>query len=164
MSEIAEQAQEKAQETAEQAEGLVRDQIDQRSTEAGERLSGTASDLRSVGEELRNQGKETPAKLAQQAAERTERLGSYLSDSNSDKLLSDIEDFGRRQPMAVLAGGVVLGVVAARFLKASSRDRYRSRSESFEPTRELATPAGTVPSAPIAPTPAGQPEPVGAGS
>src|SRR5829696_6083120 len=116
---VAGQAQEKVQETAQQAQGMMRDQIDERSTQTGERITSTANDLRSVGEELRNQGKDTPAKLADNAAEKTEQLGSYLSEADADRLLSDIEDFGRRQPWVVLAGGVALGVVGARFLKAS---------------------------------------------
>jgi len=164
MNEIAEQAQEKAHEKAEQAEGMVKDQVDQRSTEAGERISGTASDLRSVGEELRNQGKETPAKLADQAADRTERIGSYLSDSSADKLLSDVEDFGRRQPLAVLAGGVVVGMAAARFLKASSRDRYQNRQgQQSQQTRELTAESATVPASPGASGVTVHPEPVVAG-
>ena len=139
--EMAGQAQEKAQETARQAQSKLREQIDERSQQAGERISATAGDLRSVGDELRNQGKDTPAKLADQAAERTERLGSYLSESSAEKLLGDVEDFGRRQPLAVLAGGLAVGVVAARFLKASSGDRYRSRAELSRRTGELSTPA-----------------------
>jgi hypothetical protein len=134
--EVAGQAQEKAQQAAGQAQEKLREQVDQRSTQAGEKVSGTAQDLRSVGEELRNQGKETPAKLADQGAERIERVGSYLSESSSDKLLSDLEDFGRRQPLAVLAGGLAIGMVAARFLKASSGSRYRSRMQLEGPTRE----------------------------
>jgi hypothetical protein len=137
--EVAGQAQEKAQEAAGRAQEMMREQVDRRSTEAGERVSGTAQDLRSVGEELRNQGKETPAKLADQGAERIERLGSYLTESDSDSLLSDIEDFGRRQPLAVLAGGLAIGMVAARFLKASSSTRYRSRFPAQSSTRELGT-------------------------
>ena len=123
------QVQEKAEETAQKAQGMVREQIDERSTKAGEQVSSTASDLKSVGEELRKQGKDTPAKLADNAAERTERLGSYLAEADSDRILSDIEDFGRRQPWVVLAGGLALGLVGARFLKASSGDRYRSQSQ-----------------------------------
>jgi hypothetical protein len=137
--EMAGQAQEKAQETAGQAQDMLREQIDQRSTEAGERIGATAQDLRSVGEELRNQGKDTPAKLADRGAERIERLGSYLNESDADRLLSDVEEFGRRRPLAVLAGGLVVGIAAARFLKASSGNRYRSRIESEGPTRELGT-------------------------
>jgi hypothetical protein len=126
--EVAGQAREKAQEAAGEARSRLSEQVDQRSTQAGERISSTGSDLRSVGQELRNQGKDTPARLADQAAERVERVGSYLGESNGDTILRDVEDFGRRQPLAVLAGGMVLGLAAARFLKASSSRRYESRT------------------------------------
>jgi hypothetical protein len=154
---VAGQAQGKAQEVAGNAQGSLREQLSRRSNDAGEKIAGTADDLRSVGEELRNQGKETPAKFADMAAERTEKVGSYLRDSDVDKLVGDVEDFGRRQPLAALAGGVAVGLVAARFLKASSRSRYRQRTGSGAATpgqraagppyrdRSEATPAGTIP-------------------
>lgn len=135
--EMAGQAQEQAQQAVGKAQGTVREQLDQRSSEAGEKIAATAQDLRSVGEELRNQGKETPAKLAEKAAERTEQVGSYLRGSDADRLLGDIEDFGRRQPLAALAGGLVVGLAAARFLKASSRGRYQSRAGAGSASREL---------------------------
>lgn len=128
--EVAGEAQEKARDAAGKAQENVRRQVDQRSTEAGEKVAGTAQDLRSVGEELRKQGKDTPAKLADRAAEQTEKVGSYLKDKGPDEMLHDVEDFGRQRPWAVLAGGLALGVVAARFLKASSRDRYQQRSSN----------------------------------
>src|SRR5437868_4087255 len=154
---VAGQAQEKAREAAGKAQEGVRQQIDQRSSEAGERVACTAQDLRSVGEELRKQGKDGPAKLADRAAEQTERVGGYLKDNGPDKMLEDVEDFGRRRPWAVLAGGVAVGVLAARFLKASSRDRYRQRSggpangrvpqrtESQLPRRSAVEPVATPP-------------------
>jgi hypothetical protein len=153
--EVAGQAQEKAQEATEKGQNMLRDQVDQRSTQAGEKVSSTASDLHSVGEELRNQGKETPAKLADQAAERTERIGDYLTNADGDKLLSDVEDFGRRQPWVVLGGGLLLGLAASRFLKASSSNRYRGRVSS-QGARPQVT-RGPVPAGPIS-----TPEPVGA--
>ena len=117
-------AREKAQEGAQKAKRTVRDQVDQRSTEAGERVGSTASDLRTVGEELRKQGKAQPAKLADQAAQRAESFGDYLQRSDGDTILRDVENFGRRRPWAVIAGGVALGFAASRFLKASSTRRY----------------------------------------
>jgi hypothetical protein len=138
--EVAEQAQAKAGEAAGEAKGKLREQVDQRSTEAGQRVSSTAGDVRSVGEELRRQGKERPAKLADQAAERAERVGRYLTESDADRILRDVEDFGRRQPWAVVAGGLALGFLGSRFLKASSRQRY-----------ETSTPHATLP-APQRPT------------
>ena len=124
------QAQEKAQEAAGQAKGAMRTQVDQRSTEAGERLGGVVSDVRSVSDQLREQGKDGPAKLADQAAERADKVSRYLQDSDADRILGDAEDFGRKQPWAVIAGGVALGLVASRFLKASSSRRYEQRSPS----------------------------------
>lgn len=150
--EVAGQAQEKAGEAAQKAQDTIRRQVDERSTQAGERVGGTAGDLRSVGEELRKQGKDGPAKLAERAAEQTEKVGSYLQEKNSDDLLHDLEDFGRQRPWAMLAGGMVLGVAAARFLKASSRDRYRQRAQ--ERWRTPAHPASGAPGAPSTPSPA----------
>ena len=65
-------AQERAQQVAGQARSTLRDQVDQRSTDAGQRVSSTAQDVRSVGHELRRQGKDGPAKVADQAAERAD--------------------------------------------------------------------------------------------
>jgi len=133
--EVAGQAQEKAQQATGQAKDRIREQVDQRSTQAGEQVSTTASDIRTVGEQLREQGKEQPAKIAEQAADRAERLGSYLKESDADRILGDLEDFGRRQPLAVAAAGLALGFAASRFLKASSTQRYSAtqgaRSTSY---------------------------------
>jgi ElaB/YqjD/DUF883 family membrane-anchored ribosome-binding protein len=139
-----EKAKEQAQQAAGQAKSTLRSQVDQRSTQAGERVSTVASDARSVGEQLREQGKEQPAKLAEQAADRAERLGDYLKSSDADRILSDVEDFGRRQPWAVIGGGVALGLVASRFLKASSSRRYEERFDSSRAQLPARTSYGTT--------------------
>jgi ElaB/YqjD/DUF883 family membrane-anchored ribosome-binding protein len=138
--EVAGQAKEKAQEAAGQAKGRVREQVDQRSTEAGQQVATTAGDLRSVSEELRKQGKDTPARLAEQAADRTERLGGYLTESDADRILGDVEDFARKQPWAVVAGGLALGFAASRLLKASSSQRYEQRANG----NSVAAPASST--------------------
>jgi hypothetical protein len=148
-----EQAKEQAQQVAGQAKGRVSSEVDRRSTEVGGRVRTQADDLRTVSQQLREQGKEAPAKVADQVAERAERLGGYLERSDGDTLLSDLEELGRRNPWAVIAGGVVLGMAASRFIKASSSDRYERRpqpgaGDSFG-TRALPRPAGaTGPTAP----------------
>jgi hypothetical protein len=130
------QAKEKAQEAAGQAKDKagfqLRSQVDQRSTDVGQRVGGYASDVRSVGEQLRQQGKDQPARLAEQAADHAERLGSYLKESDADRILGDVEDFGRRRPWAVIAGGVAVGLVASRLLKASSSERYQQRTSDYQ--------------------------------
>jgi len=132
---VAGQAQEKARDAAGKAQEGLRQQVDRRSTQAGEQVNGTAQDLRSVGEELRKQGKDAPARLADRAAEQTEKVGSYLKETGPDEMLHDVEEFGRQRPWAVLAGGLALGVVTARFLKASSRNRYQQQRSNGAPAR-----------------------------
>src|SRR3954470_3056705 len=178
---VAGEAQEKARDAAGKAQEGLRQQVDGRATKAGEQVASTAEDLRSVGEELRKQGKDAPAKLADRAAEQTEKVGSYMKGKGPDEMLHDVEDFGRQRPWAVLAGGLALGVVAARFLKASSRDRYQQRSNGARPTAQVpqrttpppltrsavepvvspppptATPTPTA--TPVTPTPAATPAP-----
>ena len=136
-SEVAGQAQEQAQKAAGQARDQLRTQVDRRSTEAGEKVRSQASDLRSVGEQLRSQGKDQPAKIAEQAADRVEQVGSWLHDSDADRILRDVEDFGRRNPWAVVAGGLALGFAASRFLKASSTERYRTSTSPSRDGRQL---------------------------
>jgi hypothetical protein len=124
-------AQDKARGTLGQARGRLSDQVDQRSTQAGERIAGTASDVRSIAEELRSQGKDAPANLAEQVASQADRVGDYLKGASGDRLLRDVEDFARRQPMLVAAGGLVLGFAASRFMKASSGRRYEAGYRSY---------------------------------
>jgi hypothetical protein len=131
--EIREQAGEQARQAAGQARDRVREQIDERSTHAGQRVSEQAGDLRTVADQLRDQGKDGPARIAEQVAERTERVGSWMTESDADRILSDVEDFARRMPWAVAGGGLVLGFVASRLLKASSRTRYEQGSTGRVP-------------------------------
>jgi hypothetical protein len=126
----AEVAQDKARGALGQARGRLSGQVDQRSTQAGERIAGTASDVRSIAEELRSQGKDAPANLAEQVAGQADRVGDYLKEASGDRILRDVEDFARRQPMLVAAGALALGFAASRFLKASSSRRYESTYRS----------------------------------
>jgi ElaB/YqjD/DUF883 family membrane-anchored ribosome-binding protein len=122
---VKEQVTQKAEAAQEKARGRLRDQVDQRSTQAGERLAGTAADARGVAEELRRQGKDAPARLVEQAAGQADRAADYLKQASGDRILRDVEDFARSKPWAVAAGGLALGFAASRFLKASSGRRYR---------------------------------------
>jgi hypothetical protein len=123
----AEQVKDKAREGAEQARTRARDEVDRRSTQAGEQVSATADAIRQASSHLREQGQDGPARLVDQAAGHVERAGSWLQESDGDRILHDVEDFARRQPLAVVAAGVAAGFALSRLLKASSRDRYDQR-------------------------------------
>jgi ElaB/YqjD/DUF883 family membrane-anchored ribosome-binding protein len=145
--EVAGQAQEKAREAGQQVRGRVGEQVDQRSTQAGEQIAGTAGDVRSFADQLREQGKDKPAQYAEQAADRAERIGGYLKDADGDRILRDVEDYGRRNPWAVVAGGLALGFVASRMLKASSGERYRSSGQQTQQSQPNGTAAIEPPEA-----------------
>jgi hypothetical protein len=132
---VAGQAKEQAGQAAGQAKSRARTLVDERSTQAGQQVGQQVSDLRTVGEKLREEGKEGPAKIADQAAERGDKLSRYLQDADADRILQDIEDLGRKSPLAVALGGLTLGFLASRFLKASSSQRYQTRTGSPAPSR-----------------------------
>jgi ElaB/YqjD/DUF883 family membrane-anchored ribosome-binding protein len=155
---VAQQAKETAQKATGKAQQRMRSELDTRTAQAGGQVQSTAEDLRSVGEELRKQGKDSPARFAEQAADRVEQVGRYLTESDADKMLSDIEDFGRRQPWALIAGGMAIGFMASRFLKASSSRRYsetygwRTQDSQRQLSGELPVYTTTETSASMAPS------------
>ncbi|HEX2049664.1 MAG TPA: hypothetical protein VHJ34_03405 [Actinomycetota bacterium] len=123
---VASRAQEGMQGAAQEAQGRLRSQLDERSTQAGEQVASTADDLRSVAEELRSKDKDAAARVAEQVADRAEQLASYLRDADGDRMMRDVEAFARRQPWAVAAGGLVVGFALSRFLKASGEQRWQA--------------------------------------
>ena len=151
--EVAGQVQEQAQRVADQAQTRVREEVERRASDLGARAGSTAEDLRDVAEHLRSQGKDGPARLAEQAAQRVSRASAYLQGSDGDRLLHDVEELGRRRPWVAVAGGAALGLAASRFLKASSTQRYRRSSVASGPRRAV-TPVRS-PGAPASATPAG---------
>lgn len=142
---IKDRAQDVQQQATQTARARVREQVDVRSTQAGEQASATAHALRETSARLREEGQDAPARAAEQIAGRVEHLGGYLSESDGERILHDIEDFGRRQPLAAIGVGLAAGLAASRLLRASSRNRYQQRSSRPpavpRPTGYSSTPA-----------------------
>ncbi len=137
VQQVADEARERAVQIKEEGRNVLRGQVEERSSQAGQQVHSTAQDLRTIADQLRQQGQETPAKIAEQVAERGERVAGYLRTSDADRLLSDVEEVARRNPWAVIAGGVFLGFAASRFLKSSSSLRYDSRYVSTRSSQQL---------------------------
>lgn len=146
VSQAGQQVQEKAGEVKSQVGNQLREQVDQRSTQAGEQVSAVSKALRSSGEQLRNEGNDTPAKLIEGAAQHVDRIGSYLRDSDSNRILGDAESWARSRPWLAAAAGVLVGFAASRFLKASSGRRYDQLSSGNGGTPRALT-TGTPPGA-----------------
>lgn len=101
---------------------LARDQVDQKSTQAGEAVASTAEDVRAVGETLREQGNDRAAMVVEQAAGYAQQAADYLRDTDPNKILSDVERIARKQPWAVTLGGLLVGFAASRVLRSSARN------------------------------------------
>jgi ElaB/YqjD/DUF883 family membrane-anchored ribosome-binding protein len=125
-----EQASAKVHELGEEAGFQVREQLDRRSTQAGEQVQAMGHALQSGVEQLRSEGKDVTAKVMTQVAERAEDLGAYLQSTQADKMLTDLERFARRRPWVTAGVGVLAGFVASRFVKASADRRYEGSRRS----------------------------------
>jgi hypothetical protein len=90
-----------------------------------------AQALRRSGEQLSSEGNgQQAAGLAEGAADRIERLGGYLERTSGAELVRDMEDFARSRPWIVAGMGLVAGLAASRFLKASSERRYDESAQA----------------------------------
>jgi len=126
VSSTQEQLSTKAHELGQDVSVQVREQLGQRSTQAGEQVQAMGHALQSGVEQLRSEGKDVPAKVMAQVAERAEDLGAYLQSSQADQMLMDLERFARRRPWVTAGVGLFAGFVASRFVKASTDRRYES--------------------------------------
>ena len=103
--------------------------INTQKTKAAASLSTVAQALRESSDQLRTQ--DAPGsvhQLVSTAADQVERLSSYMRARSVSDLVSDVEQFARRQPTVFIGGAFILGLLGARFLKSSSRPDATSQS------------------------------------
>ena len=145
VSSAQEQVSAKAHELGVATSVQVREQVDRRSTQAGEQVQAMGSALQSGVEQLRSEGKDVPAKVMTQLAERAEDLGAYLQSAQADQMLTDLERFARRRPWVTAGAGVLAGFLASRFVKASADRRYegsRSNAGGYVTQTQRSLPSG----------------------
>ena len=87
---------EKTQQWRGQAGSRLRQEVDTRSTPAGEKVSSFAQALRTTGEQLRGQGEEGQASMVDRLTQKVEQLGTYLTQSDSERLMGDVRSYGQR--------------------------------------------------------------------
>jgi len=127
------------EEIKDKAKGVVIDQIDQRMTDLGNVVGAHAGNLRAMSDTLRNQGQDNTARLVDMASDRLNQVSTYLTQTDGDRLIHDVESLARRQPLITGAAGLVLGLTAARLLKAGATQRYRTYSTESDFSTETET-------------------------
>jgi len=76
----------------------------------------------------------TISNFADTAAEQADRLAAYLRETDARQMLNAVEDAARRQPLLFLGGAFVLGVAAARLLKAGGPQTRQTGYSPYSPT------------------------------
>jgi ElaB/YqjD/DUF883 family membrane-anchored ribosome-binding protein len=88
---------------------------------ATEGVSSVAQAVRQSTQQLRDNRHETIAQYVEQAVDRVEQFADRLKEKDVDELVRDAQQFARRNPALFVGAAFGVGVVAARFLKSSSR-------------------------------------------
>lgn len=86
---------------------------------ATDRLQHVAQAVRQTSQTLREQEQPQIATLAEKAAEQVERASGYFAGKDVRQLVGEVERVARREPVLFVAGGLTLGLIAARLLKST---------------------------------------------
>jgi hypothetical protein len=129
VGQAAEKAQNVAQPYLDKAGQMATEQADRSKNQTAGTMSGVADTLRKTAEQMRGQNQVTFANYADQAADRIDHFAGYLQGQSINDLIDEVERFGRDQPVLFIGGAFALGLMGARFLKASRPQQY-SRSSA----------------------------------
>ena len=131
LAEAGERAGESVGQLAERATDLGFTQADRGKEQAAQGISQVAQSLRRVSSEMEGQ-QPAIADAGRTAAEQADRLATYLQQTDAREIVRTVEDAARRQPIIFMGGAFLLGLAAARFLKAAggSSTAYGSESTS----------------------------------
>jgi chemotaxis signal transduction protein len=98
---------------------FVRGRIEKRTRSAGSRVSEVAKLLRSSVRDVQSPESPFADHAVESIAQRLDAAGRYLSVSDTDRLLADVESLARRVPLTFTISGFLLGFATGRFLRAS---------------------------------------------
>ncbi len=135
--EVAQQGQQKASEYADQGREKAKGQIATQKERASGELRGIAQALQQTGSQLREQDQGSIGQYAEKAADQVGRLSDFLSEKDSEELISEVEDFARQRPAVFLGSAFILGAAAARFLKSSAGQTGDLKEELKQEAREI---------------------------
>jgi hypothetical protein len=125
------QAKEQVGQLKEQMLGQATNQLEGRKDQAAGSLGSVAHAIRQTSQHLRDQDQSAFAGYAERAAEQIENFTGYLGRRDVRQLVGDVERFSRREPALFLGGAFTLGLLAARFLKSSSRPTQETTSREY---------------------------------
>lgn len=120
-NDLLQHAKQTTTEVVDQVQQQAGSKLNRQKDEAANDLQKLAGAVRHVGDELSGQEQgpigQYVAEYGRKAADGIERLTNYLRTTDTRELVSEVENFGRRQPALMIGGAFLLGLAGARFLK-----------------------------------------------
>jgi hypothetical protein len=127
---VVDQAKEQTGQAMDQVRGSAFQVMDQQKSRAADSLGSVAQALHHTGDSLSGDQQDALGQYAHRAAETVDQISQQIRNKSVEQLLDEAEDFARREPEVFLGGAVLLGLLASRFFKASSR-RSQMRDQDY---------------------------------
>jgi hypothetical protein len=119
-AEVGEQAADRAREVGRQVEETAVSKAEEGRHRVAEEVHRVGEALRTGARQMRDGDGDRTTEFIERLAEPVERVSEYLERNDTRELAADLEDFARRNQAVFLGGAFALGMIGARFLKASS--------------------------------------------
>ena len=128
-TQIAATAIDKVGEQAKQTASTQKDRI-------ADGLDATANAIRQTGQSVK-QEQPMVADYAEKAALRVDRVSGYLRQHDVDEVITDVQDYARRNKGIFVAGTLLLGFMTARLVKSAGRRQQLPQPSTGYATRPL---------------------------
>jgi predicted transcriptional regulator len=101
-------------------------QLKQQKERVTARLGNVADAVRQSSQQLRDEHQDAVAQIVDRAADQLDRLSNHLRERDIGELVDDAQRLARQQPALFIGSSFAAGLLAARFIKASTpRREYR---------------------------------------
>jgi sirohydrochlorin ferrochelatase len=121
--EVKDRVVDQAKTTFQQARDRASSSLGESKGQVAEQFGTVAEALRRTTEHLRSEDQQRIAGLTETVARQVDQVANYLRSKDARAMRQDLENLARRQPALMLGGALVLGLIGARFLKSSERNR-----------------------------------------
>ncbi len=97
--------------------------LDGQKSQLAQQIHSTAEAIQESAGRLHEKNLTTAAAYTERMADKLRGVADYISDKSISQIADEIGGMARRQPVYAMTGAFALGLLAARFFKASSRRR-----------------------------------------
>lgn len=131
---VANQVQQAAGTLAGQAGDTAHVVLKDQRTNAAQSLNTVSNAISQVGQQLSQNDQTAPiAGVIGAAADQVQNVANYLEHHNVQQIVDEVRGFARREPALFLGGAFLVGLLAARFLKASSEQQQQEQFQQTQP-------------------------------